>query len=152
MKINAIAKPLSLSAIIIGIFVFLGATAPAAVYYQISNELNSPSPGNDWYGNIWSSGSPATAGNDYITAAIAGTNCSIRTPNVTTNFAFNGDQLMLTNLGSLQMKHASCAATANIILDGGQIIFHGANGSGACGLAGTLQVNLNSNTVGRTGS
>src|ERR1700733_3995381 len=104
MKMRARTKSPFLIASIIGMILFLGGTAPAAVYYQISNELNSPSPGSDWYGNIWSSGAPATAGNDYITAAIAGTNCSIRTPNVTTNFAFNGDQLMLTNLGSLQMK------------------------------------------------
>ena len=145
---NALFRGLtSLAAIL-----FIGATASAATYVQISNELNSPSPGNDWYGNIWSSGAAATAGNDYITAALGGTNCSIRTPNVTTNFAFNGDHLILTNLGSLQTKHASCTATANIILDGGQIIFHGANGSGASGLGGTLQVNLNPNTVGRTGS
>jgi fibronectin-binding autotransporter adhesin len=152
MKTNIQGNALFRGFAIFVAILFIGATASAATYVQISNELNSPSPGNDWYGNIWSSGAAATVGNDYVTAALGGTNCSIRTPNVTTNFTFGGDHLILTNLGSLQMKHASCTATANIILDGGQIIFHGANGSGASGLGGTLQVNLNNNTVGRSGS
>jgi fibronectin-binding autotransporter adhesin len=151
MKINIQGNALFLGSTILGMILFAISIAPAATYVQTSNELNSP-PGGDWYGNIWSSGAAATGGNDYITAAISGGPGSIRTPNVTTNFAFNGDHLILTNLGSLQMKHASCTATANIILDGGQIIFHGATGSGACGVGGTLQVNFNTNTVGRSGS
>jgi len=157
MKANIQTKAVLLAAAIIGMILSGGTTASADTYFQASNEINSPSAGTDWYGNIWTNSvTPipvaATSGNIYITGPIGGTAGSIRTPNVTTNFAFNGDALILTNQGSLQMKHASCIATANIILDGGQIIFHGANGSGACGLGGTLQVNLNNNTVGRTGS
>jgi autotransporter-associated beta strand protein len=145
------SKALSLGLINLGMSLFLSLTAPAATYYQTLNELNSP-PGGDWYGMIWSSGAPATAGNVYITEAISGTNCGLRTPNVTTNFAFAGQQLIITNLGVLALKHASATATANVILDGGQIVFRGATGSGASGLGGTLQVNFNTNTIGRSSS
>jgi fibronectin-binding autotransporter adhesin len=147
MKIHIRTKAALLGATLFGITLFLGATAPAATYTQTVNEFN---PGNDWYGVIWSSGAAATGGNDYITGTLFGTNCGLRTVNVNsfTNMFFNGDHLILTNGGGLFMKHAGAMITANLILDGGMIVFRGGNGSGSSGVAGTLQVNPNPNNAG----
>lgn len=153
MKISIPTHSLLSSCPLAAAILLLHASASAGVFTQTVNEASSP-PGGDWYGAIWgTTPAAAAAGNDYITGISNTTVFGVRTINVSapTNMVFNGDHLILTNGGSLMLKHASAACTVNVVLDGGQIIFRGANGSGISELAGTLRVNPNTNRVGFNG-
>ncbi len=141
MRINIFGRPL-LSGALFGTLVFARLTVPAATFVQTVNEASS----GDWTQAIW--GSPtsvASAGNSYIVPATF----FLRTINTAvTPQTFAGDSLIITNGGTLYLKHAGAACTVNLVPDGGQIIEHGGGSASApVMLGGTLQVNLNPNAV-----
>ncbi len=152
MKINIRTKSAFVGAAIIGVILSVCRRASAATFANVINQ----SGGGDWTQAIWSGpGAPpafATSGNDYLVGGpLGGTFNAVRTINTAvTPQSFAGDHLILTNGGVLYLKNAGAACTANMILDGGQIIFHGSGGQGVQ-LGGTLQVNLNNNTIGGPG-
>jgi len=66
MKTNIRSRALFPGAALLGMILFAGATAPAAIFTQTVNESGS----GDWTQSIW--GSPtsvATAGNSYLVPA-----------------------------------------------------------------------------------
>lgn len=140
-------------AALLGLILFVNTTASAAVFFQA---VNQQAGGTDWTQAIWTNAAQtvpvvATSGNDYWVGAFGSTFGAVRTINTAVNpQSFAGDHLILTNAGVLWLKNAGAPCTANIILDGGQIQFHGSGGQGAQ-LGGTLQVNLNTNTAGGPG-
>jgi autotransporter-associated beta strand protein len=106
---------------------------------QTVTETSSPA---DW-GNtaIW--GTPAavaTSGNDYETPSTF----HVRTPNSTTPAAFAGDSLQIDSGGVLDLKNggetSGNPATVNLLLNGGQMNFHGGFAANGAAVAGTLQV------------
>ena len=144
MKTSIRIKAVFTSAGILGMFLFISATTPAATVLQTINQSGS----GDWTQAIW--GTPAavaTADNDYITGTLGGVFCAVRTINTTAAQSFAGDHLILTNGGVLYLKNAGGPCNANVVVDGGQIIFHGSGGTDVQ-LGGTLRVNFNNNTVG----
>lgn len=134
-----------LGATVIGVILLVTTTASAAT---ITNSVNQ-SGGGDWTQAIWGNPPAAAAtGNDYLVGGpLGGSFNAVRTINTTSPQSFVGDHLILTNGGVLYMKNAGGACNVNLIVDGGQIIFHGSGGAGAQ-LGGTLQMNLNPNTAG----
>ena len=117
---------------------FVAATAPAANIIQTVNESGA---GSDWNGAIW--GTPAaapTSGNNYETPSTF----DVRTPNNTAPAAFGGNSLQIDAGGILFLKHNNGVARVNLILNGGQIDYHGGPGGSNSPVGGTLQVPVNS--------
>ncbi len=107
----------------------------------IPQTVNESSAGLDWTGAIW--GTPAavaTNGGDYETPG----GFDVRTPNNLTPVAFPGSSLQVDAGGILFLKHNNGTATANLILNGGEIEYHGAPGGTNSPLGGSLQVLTNS--------
>jgi fibronectin-binding autotransporter adhesin len=158
MKANIAAKSILWSATIIGMILSVSATASATTITNSINESGQAAQiDTDWTQPIW--GSPAavaTSGNDYLVGGTLANpagdtyNC-VRTINNTSPQSFAGDHLILTNSGTLFLKNAGAPCNVNAVIDGGQIIFKGATGTGSARLGGTLQVNLNANTSGGEG-
>ncbi len=152
MKINTRSVSITPAAALLGLMLFVSPPASAELFFLAVNQSGS----GDWTQPIWTNATTpipvaATSGNDYLAGTLAGVFGAVRTINTpSTPQSFAGDHLILTNGGVLWLKNAGAACTANIILDGGQIIFHGSGGQGAQ-LGGTLQVNLNDNTLGGPG-
>ena len=118
----------------------------AVAMTNILQTVNEPSSPADW-GNtaIW--GTPAavpTSGNNYETT----NGLVVRTPNSTTPAAFAGNSLQIDSGGILYLKNggetSGNAAVVNLLLNGGQIDFHGGFASNGAAVAGTLQVLANS--------
>ena len=103
--------------------------------------VNESSAGMDWTGAIW--GTPAavaTNGGDYETPV----GFDVRTPNNLAPTAFPGSSLQIDAGGILFLKHNNGMAMANLILNGGEIEYHGAPGGTNSPLGGSLQVLTNS--------
>jgi autotransporter-associated beta strand protein len=101
--------------------------------------------GLDWNTNSW--GTPAaapTSGNSYETPGAF----YVRTPNSTTPTAFAGNSLQVDNGGTLYLKNggetSGNAANANLLLNGGDMRFHGGFGVNGPAVSGTIQVLANS--------
>ena len=107
----------------------------------IPQTVNESSAGLDWTGAIW--GIPAavaTNGGAYETPI----GFAVRTPNNLAPVAFPGGSLQIDTGGILFLKHNNGVAVANLILNGGEIEYHGAPGGTNSPLGGTLQVITNS--------
>jgi autotransporter-associated beta strand protein len=107
----------------------------------IPQTVNESSAGLDWTGAIW--GTPAAAainGGDYETPG----GFDLRTPNHLAPAAFPGSSLQIDSGGILYLKHNNGVAMANVILNGGEIEYHGAPGGTNSPLGGSLQVLTNS--------
>jgi autotransporter-associated beta strand protein len=107
---------------------------------QTTNE-SSPS---DWNSAIW--GTPAAipvSTNNYETPS----GFTVRTSNINTGASpqsFSGNSLQIDAGGILYLKHNNIVETVNLVLNGGEIDYHGAPGGTNSPLAGTLQVLANS--------
>jgi beta-mannanase len=106
---------------------------------------NQPVNPGDWTVAIW--GSPAmvaTGSNTYRTT----NSLYVRTPNSLAPAAFVGNSLQIDSGGTLYLKNggesSGNAATVNLLLNGGQITFHGGFAPNGAAVAGTLQVLANS--------
>ncbi len=106
---------------------------------------NQPVSPGDWTVAIW--GSPAkaaTSGNNYeITNSLY-----VRTPNSLSPAVFAGNSIQIDSGGTLYLKNggetSGNAATVNLLLNGGQMTFHGGFAPTGAAIAGTLQVLANS--------
>lgn len=121
----------------LGALLLSGASTRAADVTQTVSQSGAAATG--WSAAIW--GTPAaapTAGNNYITPSTF----FVRTPNNTTPGSFAGDSLRIDSGGTLWLKHSGLnAATVNLILNGGNIQFHGGTVNNTnSALAGTIQV------------
>ena len=121
----------------LGALLLSGASTRAADITQTVSQSGAAATG--WSAAIW--GTPAaapTAGNNYITPSTF----FVRTPNNTTPGSFAGDSLRIDSGGTLWLKHSGLnAATVNLILNGGNIQFHGGTVNNTnSALAGTIQV------------
>jgi autotransporter-associated beta strand protein len=114
----------------------------AVAVTNILQTVNEPSSPADW-GNpaIW--GTPAAVaggGNHYETPGTF----HVRTPNNTTPAAFAGDSLQIDSGGVLDLKNggetSGNAAIVNLLLNGGQMNFHGGFAPNGAAVGGTLQV------------
>ncbi|HXB58078.1 MAG TPA: hypothetical protein VNU95_00845, partial [Candidatus Acidoferrales bacterium] len=129
---------------ILGTILFAGVAAQAQIF-QTTSQSGANTLG--WNAAIW--GTPAAAPvntTNYLTPATF----DLRTPNTTTPGAFPGTSLIISN-ATLYLKHNNGVATVNLILagpttqTGGDIIdYHGGPGGTSVPLAGSLQVNANS--------
>jgi fibronectin-binding autotransporter adhesin len=140
MKTNIRTQALFLNAIILGTILSAVAPAPAANILQTASE-SSPS---DWNAAIW--GSPTAvpvSGSNYETPS----GLQVRTANSTTSDPFIGSSLQIDSGGILYLKHNNAVQTVNLVLTGGEIVYHGAPGGTNTPIGGTLQVISNS-TVG----
>jgi autotransporter-associated beta strand protein len=127
------------AAAVLGVITVAVSPARAATFYQTVNQSGASALG--WSTNIW--GSPATnatVGNDYITT----NTFFVRTPNNSTPAAFAGSHLQLDPGGILWLKHSSGAANVNLVMNGGNIQFHGGTSSSSSPLSGTIDVQANS--------
>ena len=113
------------------------------VNQQTANQPVSP---GDWTVAIWG-GPPAaaaTSSNNYETPGTF----YVRTPNSTTPAAFAGASLQIDSGGTLYLKNggqtSGNAATVNLLLNGGDIMFHGGFGVNGPAVSGTIQVLSNS--------
>ncbi|MDB6015922.1 MAG: YapH protein [Pedosphaera sp.] len=134
MKTNIRTQAVLLGATILGMILFAGTTASAAVIAQTVNQTGADA--NGWASAIW--GTPAavaTGANDYVTPATF----AVRTPNNTTPAAFAGNSLMITN-SIYFLKHNNGVANANVVLSAGTITYHGGPGGTNVPIGGTLQV------------
>ena len=123
---------------------FAVVTAKAQIFQTVSQ---SGADTLGWNDAIW--GTPAAVPNgttNYLTPSTF----DVRTPNTTTPGAFPGTSLTISN-ATLYLKHNNGVATVNLILAGptaqaaGDIIdYHGGPGGTNVPLAGSLQVNANS--------
>jgi len=101
----------------------------------------------DWNSAIW--GTPAAAPvstNTYETP----NGFAVRTSNINTNLtpeAFLGNSLQIDSGGGLYLKHNNSVETANLVLNGGEIRYHGAPGGSNSPIAGTIQVLTNSSVT-----
>jgi fibronectin-binding autotransporter adhesin len=145
MKTKIQTKSLLMGASVLGMILFVGATAPAANILQTVTEGS----GTDWTAASW--GSPAAVANSANTYETPSSSFTARTPNknltglYTTNFA--GSSLQIDTGGILYLKHGGNAADAagvNLVLNGGAMTFHGAFAPTPAPVAGTLQVIANS--------
>jgi autotransporter-associated beta strand protein len=115
------------------------------VSQQTANQPVSP---GDWTVAIWG-GPPAAVANSTNNYETPNT-FYVRTPNSTTPAAFAGASLQIDSGGTLYLKNGGetggNAATVNLLLNGGQINYHGgfANVGNGAAIAGTLQVLANS--------
>jgi autotransporter-associated beta strand protein len=111
--------------------------------------------GTNWNAASWG-GPPAavpTSGNNYETPG----GFVVRTPNSITPAAFAGNSLQIDSGGILDLKNggetSGNAATANLLLDGGTMNFHGGFAPNGPAVAGTLQVLADSTiTTDQTGA
>jgi autotransporter-associated beta strand protein len=125
-----------------------GNSAPSTVYLISQGPTNilqtaSESSPMDWNSAIW--GTPVsvpTAANNYETP----NGFAVRTPNLNSGGAgaFAGNTLQIDSGGVLYLKHNNIIETANLVLNGGEIRYHGAPGGTNSPLAGTVQVSANS--------
>lgn len=142
MKKRLHIRALLIGATVLGMILFAGATAPAAILQTITQQtLNQPVAPGDWTVAIWgSSPAVATAGNDYEVPS----GFYLRTPNSTTPTAFAGNSVTIDSGGFLMLKNSANtdagAAVANVILNGGTIYFNGGGGGTNATIGGTLQV------------
>jgi autotransporter-associated beta strand protein len=135
---------LLLGATILGTILFADVAARAQIF-QTTSQSGANTLG--WNAAIW--GTPAaapTGGTNYLTPATF----DVRTPNTTTPGAFPGTSLIISN-ATFYLKHNNGVATVNLILEGpttqtgGDIVdYHGGPGGTNCPLAGSVQVNANS--------
>ena len=97
--------------------------------------------GSNWVLAVW--GSPAglpVSANTYETPNGFG----LRTENQTAPQTFPGNSLQIDTGGILYLKHGNGVATANLVLAGGAIDFHGTGSGTNSPIGGTLQVTANS--------
>jgi len=116
-----------------------------AVAANILQTINEASAGQDWTSGIWGSpGAAATATNNYETPGTF----YVRTPGSTTPAAFPGAGLQIDSGGTLYLKNggetSGNAANVNLLLNGGDVRFHGGFGVNGAAVSGTLQVLTNS--------
>jgi autotransporter-associated beta strand protein len=117
-----------------------------AVATNIFQTAGESSP-MDWNSAIW--GTPAAAPlstNNYETP----NTFAVRTSNIKTNTipeAFSGNSLQIDAGGILYLKHNNSIETVNLVLNGGEIRYHGAPGGSNSPIAGTIQVLTNSNVT-----
>ncbi len=110
-------------------------------------QTTSESSPMDWNSAIW--GTPASAPaatNNYETP----NGFAVRTSNINTNVtpeSFLGNSLQIDTGGILYLKHNNGVEQVNLVLDGGEIDFHGAPGGTNSPIGGTLQVLANSSVV-----
>jgi autotransporter-associated beta strand protein len=110
---------------------------------NILQTTNESSP-MDWNSAIW--GSPAdvpVSTNNYETP----NGFAVRTSNINTNTSpssFAGNSLQIDAGGILYLKHNNIVETVNLVLNRGEIDYHGAPGGTNSPIAGTLQVLANS--------
>jgi autotransporter-associated beta strand protein len=97
--------------------------------------------GLDWNTNSW--GTPASVpgnGSSYETPAAF----SVRTPNTTTPAAFAGDSLQIDSGGTFYLKNggqtSGNAANVNLLLNGGDMRFHGGFSVNGPAISGTIQM------------
>ena len=114
-----------------------------AVATNIFQTAGESSP-MDWNSAIW--GTPAAvpvSTNNYETPGAF----AVRTSNIntsTTPESFAGNSLQIDAGGILYLKHNNSVETANLILDGGEIRYHGGPGGSNSPVAGTILVLTNS--------
>jgi fibronectin-binding autotransporter adhesin len=137
MKSNSRCKPLLLSATIV-VAALAAVTTSEANVLQTVNESGA---GSDWNSAIW--GTPAAVPNGTTNYETPGT-FDVRTPNNTAPAAFAGNSLQIDAGGILFLKHNNGAAKVNLVLNGGQIDYHGGPGGSNSPIGGTLQVLANS--------
>jgi autotransporter-associated beta strand protein len=126
---------------VLAAFSLAATLAPAANVIQTVNETSA---GSDWSGAIW--GSPAAvaaSGKTYETPNAF----AVRTPNNTAPAAFAGSSLQIDAGGILYLKHNNGIAVVNLILNGGEIDYHGGPGGTSSPLGGSLQVPANSTII-----
>jgi autotransporter-associated beta strand protein len=117
-----------------------------AVATNIFQTASESSP-MDWNSAIW--GTPAAAPvstNNYETP----NGFAVRTSNINTNMAnesFFGNSLQIDSGGVLYLKHNNSVETVNLLLNGGEIRYHGAPGGSNSPVAGTIQVLTNSSVT-----
>ena len=113
---------------------FLAVLSASAVnIIQTVDEFTGTS---NWNSAVW--GTPnvvPTSGGDYETPS----GKYLRTTSATSAQSFAGNSLQIDAGGTLYLKHGNGVATANLLMNGGAITFHGAGGSNAP-VGGTLQV------------
>lgn len=135
-------------ALLLGTLLCAGATARAAII----NQTLTQGLGTNWNQATW--GTPAavpTSGNDYITPA----GFDVRTPDTQTPSSFLGDSLQIESGARLLLKNGGAdagLATANIILNGGQMSYNTANATTISTIGGTLQVLADSTINSLAGS
>jgi hypothetical protein len=126
---------------------FAGTTASAAIPQTVNQ---SGADVNGWASAIW--GTPAlvaSGGNAYVTT----NTFFVRTPNNSTPAAFGGQSLQIDTGGTLYLKHNGGAAAVNLLMNGGNITFHGGTASSPSPLSGTIQVLADSRvTTDQSGS
>lgn len=118
-------------------------TARADTIIQTVNQGTANATG--WLAPIW--GTPADvpmAGNVYVVPS----GFTLRTPNYNTNMTFPGNLLVITNGGTLALKHSGGAVNVNLVLGPGTINHFG--GVGTTGVppspfTGTINVVANAN-------
>src|ERR1700722_3502389 len=129
MKKNIRNKSLFFGATILGAILFAGASASAANILQTAQE-SSPS---DWNAAIWGSGPSApTSANTYETPS----GFQVRTTNSATSDNFLGNQLQIDAGGILYLKHNNGVQAVNLVLNGGQIVYHGGPGGSNAPIGG----------------
>jgi fibronectin-binding autotransporter adhesin len=121
-------------AIILATLLFASMTS-AAVIVQTVNQTGADA--NGWASAIW--GTPAAVANNSNSYETTNT-FAVRTPNNATPAAFAGTSLTIDTGGILYLKHTGGAASVNLIMNGGKIIYHGGPTTANSPLAGTLQV------------
>lgn len=141
MKIKRRIQLLLLFASIPGTILSAGTTASAQTILQT---VSQTSGGPNWNNAIW--GSPAAAPNSANNYETPNT-FAVRTPalNLTGlyNTNFSGNSLQIDAGGILYLKHggnATNAAIVNLILNGGEMDFHGGYAPTPAPVGGTIQV------------
>ncbi len=117
---------------------FAGPIAPAQNILQTVNETTGSS---SWNSAVW--GTPNAVPNvssNYETPS----GFDLRTISQTTAQSFGGNSVQIDNGGILFLKHNNSPATANLILAGGEIDYHGGPGGTNSPLGGAMQVTANS--------
>lgn len=110
-------------------------------------QTTSESSPMDWNSAIW--GTPAAIPmptNNYETPNAF----AVRTSNINTNMtpeSFTGNSLQIDAGAILYLKHNNSVETVNLVLNGGEIRYHGAPGGSNSPIAGTIQVLTNSSVT-----
>jgi autotransporter-associated beta strand protein len=123
-----------------------GANATNILQTVTQQTANQPVSPGDWTVAIWG-GPPAalaTSDNNYETP----NTFYVRTPNTTTPVAFAGASLQIDSGGTLYLKNggetSGNAANVNLMLNGGDMRFHGGFAGNGPAVSGTIQVLANS--------
>ena len=138
MKTHSLSGVL-VKASILAVLVLAAASIRAANILQTINTTSQT--GSNWVLAVW--GSPAAvpvSGNIYETSNGFG----LRTENQTAPQTFPGNSLQIDIGGILYLKHGNGVATANLVLAGGSVDFHGTGSGTNSPIGGTLQVTANS--------